>query len=33
MAAKARLPRGRFSTTKTGMEAVTMPVMGPAAPE
>jgi hypothetical protein len=32
MVAEARLPRARFSTTKTGMDGVTMPVIGPAAP-
>ena len=32
MVAKARLPCRLFSTTKTGMEGVTMPVIGPAAP-
>ncbi len=30
--AQARLPTARFSTTKTGMDGVTMPVIGPAAP-
>ena len=29
MVAWARLPCARFSTTKTGIDAVTIPVMGP----